>query len=134
MDQYWNRICEAAQKLASYYNVMVPAGLLSAEGNVWVRDSSRRSALNEFMGSIGKPAYIPEMPLWVIAEQMDGFALKAMMPEETTMTSTAQIPEPEPEDEEDETEETGEVYERESELTEVKPTRRRRGRKQEDGS
>jgi hypothetical protein len=54
------------------------------------------------------------MPLWVIAEQMDGHALKTMIPEIVSPT-TPPVNE----------EEIGEVVEPEGLMTEVKPIRRR---------
>jgi hypothetical protein len=114
MDQYWNRICEAVQKLAQHHKVTVPANLLSVTGNMWERDRIRRQALNEFLGLIRRPSYIPDMPLWVIAEQMDGHALKTMIPEIVSPT-TPPVNE----------EEIGEVVEPEGLMTEVKPIRRR---------
>lgn len=81
-ERYWNRINEAAQKLAAFHHVEAPAGVQTATGNVWQREESRRSALNAFLPDIKKPAFSKEVPLWVIANQMDAYALETMAIEE----------------------------------------------------
>ena len=76
--RYWDRIFEAAEMLANFHEVEVPAGVQTATGNVWEREKSRRQALNAFLPTVKKPDFSEQIPLWVMANQMDAYALETI--------------------------------------------------------